>query len=141
MKVLQISSLLQKDAESIIYNYGEPSNNMYLILKGTANICIQGGSSGKESLVVKNLRDGDHFGDTTKQTLGSERTESCICLSKSLLLEIPNNLVQDIISDMINSKLKEDIMAMKKTVYFKVNSINNLFRTLKHPIFTTFCET
>ena len=104
---------------TIISNYDEDKNCIYIILRGSIGIKKKDKLIGKEALIVSTLRDGEHFGELAfTKTVNEENESSFICLEHSYLIGSYTDIVNNVIKELINTILNDDILLLKRLDLF-----------------------
>ena len=129
---------------SVIFHQGDIGDYMYLILKGTVGVRMTGTSWGPEPFIITTLREKDHFGElallneedsivqnkseskadnpkeklSKRQIAKARRRASCVCIEDTHLLAFPANVVNQVVNELLNNKLKSDIEFFKEVDYF-----------------------
>ena len=112
-----------------IFHQGDFGDFMYIILKGSVGVRIKNLALGTEPLIVATLREGEQFGelaliktyDPRSKNSGINRPRrraSCVCMEDCHLLGFPANIVNEVIVDLLSTKLKPDIEFIQTIEYF-----------------------
>ncbi len=90
---------------------------MYVILKGAVAASIPSSTPGKEPVVISTQHDGDHFGESLEKD--SARRATCVCATSTQLLALPLSAVREVVEELVHVKLKDDMPAVRKNVFFR----------------------
>jgi len=112
-----------------IFHQGDIGDYMYIILKGSIGVRITDTAFGAEPIFVATLREGEQFGelalltnqnDKEKAKLGANRRRaSCVCMEDSKLLGFPTDVVNEVVLELLNTKLKDPIQFLQNVDYFR----------------------
>lgn len=126
-KLLQQGFCAYFDKGITIFHQGDIGDYMYIILKGAVGVRITAGGPKPEKKIVATLREGDQFGelalisnteDKNKEQKRPRRRASCVCMEDSHLLGFPADVVNEVISELLTTKLKADIAFLQSLDYF-----------------------
>ena len=100
-----------------IFHQGDVGDYMYIILKGAVGVRVKSNNFGSEPIIVATLREGDHVGEwavisDNKEKSTKQKTRinaSCICSEDTHGLGSPSTAVDEVVTELINSKLKGEI--------------------------------
>jgi len=84
LKLLQNATFVHYPSSGIIYNEGDLSDKMYIIIRGSVNIRKKARTSygSIENLIATTLYDGQYFGDCTNYHVFLYKVISITCLEK-----------------------------------------------------------
>lgn len=108
---------------SVVFHQGAIRDNMYIILKGSVGVRVKDTSFGNESLYVSTLREGEYFGGVSNKEPKRKRRASCVCFEDTHLLSFPISVIDDIITRLLNTTLKDELTFFQNVDYFKVFEI------------------
>jgi len=109
-----------------IFHQGDIIDYMYIILKGVVGVKTSGGPK-PERKIVTTLREGDQFGelalisnteDKSKEQERQIRRVSCVCMEDSYFLGFPADVVNEVIFELLTTKLRDDIIFLQSLDYF-----------------------
>lgn len=122
--------------DTVIFHQGDVGDYMYIILKGSVGVRITINTPMPEKKIVAKLCEGDQFGelalisDSEKNKEKPRRRASCVCMQNSYLLRFPSDVVNEVISELLYTKLKDDIAFFRSLDYFSDLKDSDLFPIL-----------
>lgn len=131
LKLLEQGMYQMLEEGQAVYHQGELGDFMYIILKGSVGVRVKDSLFGSEPLFVSTLREGEQFGELTmiggklsapngNSSAPQRRRASCICMEECHLLAFPAGIVNEIVYDLLNTKLKSEIDFFQNVAYFSV---------------------